>query len=70
MTCHTRTTDAIGTISGQRKQERSQLFPGILELSANAIQSDSTTDRGTAIPEKIAVFLAARRNAALLNSFM
>ena len=44
---------------GLRKNVRSQLFPGIRHSRISASPKDSTTARGTATIENVAVFLAA-----------
>ena len=55
------TTDATGTIMGLRKKVRSRLLQGMRHSSIKASTRLSTTARGTAMAENIAVFLAAVR---------
>ena len=64
------TTEATGTIMGLRKKVRNWLFNGMRHSSISARPMASTTASGTAIAEKLRVFLAAIRKAELSNSFM
>ena len=48
---------------GLRKKVRNILFPGILASSSSASANPRITANGTAISEKVAVFLAAVRKA-------
>ena len=55
------TTDATGTIMGLRKKVRNRLLHGMRHSSSSASARLSTTARGTAMAENMAVFFAAVR---------
>jgi len=58
-TCQMSTTEATGTIMGLKKKVRNQLLQGMRHSRIRASPRLSTTARGTARMEKMAVFLAA-----------
>ena len=62
------TTDATGTIMGLRKKVRSRLLQGMRHSSISASARLSTTAKGTAMEENIAVFLAAVRKEGLFRT--
>ena len=64
------TTEATGTIIGLRKKVRSRLLQGIRHSSIKARLRLSTTARGTATTENIAVFLAAVRKEEFFRTAM
>ena len=55
---------------GLKKKVRNWDFRGMRHSSIRARTMDKTTARGTAMAEKLRVFLAASRKAELSNSFM